>query len=163
MSDPGGVTLASYETAAQRYRERSVEPSPALVAFLDQLSALVGVGHILEIGSGPGREAAYIEARGPRVTRTDGARAFVEMMRADGHEAELLDVRTGEIDLRFVVGYSPLEFRDTLHLLADGKVDASPLITDTIGLDVVASAFDALRDPEQHAKIVIDPRRTNRE
>ena len=28
-----------------------------------------------------------------------------------------------EIDLRFVVAYTPLEFRDTLHMLADGKVD----------------------------------------
>ena len=26
-----------------------------------------------------------------------------------------------EIELRFVVGYTPLEFRDTLHMLADGK------------------------------------------
>ena len=29
-----------------------------------------------------------------------------------------------EIDLRFVVGYTPLEFRDTLHMLAEGKVNA---------------------------------------
>ena len=28
-----------------------------------------------------------------------------------------------EIDLRFVFGYTPLEFRDTLHMLAEGKVD----------------------------------------
>ena len=28
-----------------------------------------------------------------------------------------------EIDLRFVVGYTPLEFRDTLHMLAEGKVE----------------------------------------
>ena len=40
-----------------------------------------------------------------------------------------------EIDLRFVVGYTPLEFRDTLHMLAEGKVDPRPLITDTVGLD----------------------------
>jgi len=62
-----------------------------------------------------------------------------------------------EIELRFVVGYSPLEFRDTLHLLADGKVDASPLVTGTVGLNGVEGAFDALRDPEHHAKILIDP------
>ena len=30
-----------------------------------------------------------------------------------------------EIDLRFVIGYTPLEFRDTLHMLAEGKVDPS--------------------------------------
>lgn len=65
-----------------------------------------------------------------------------------------------EIDLRFVVGYGPLEFRDTLHLLADGKIDASPIVTGTVGLDGVANAFDVLTDPEQHAKIIIDPRST---
>ena len=42
-----------------------------------------------------------------------------------------------EIDLRFVVGYTPLEFRDTLHMLAEGKVDPRPLITGEVGLDGV--------------------------
>lgn len=63
-----------------------------------------------------------------------------------------------EIDMRFVFGYTPLEFRDTLHMLADGKLDASPLITGTVGLGGVAAAFEALKDPETHAKIIIDPR-----
>jgi threonine dehydrogenase-like Zn-dependent dehydrogenase len=63
-----------------------------------------------------------------------------------------------EIDLRFVLGYSPLEFRDTLHMLAEGKVDPSPLVTGVVGLEGVGSAFDALGDPEAHAKILIDPR-----
>jgi threonine dehydrogenase-like Zn-dependent dehydrogenase len=63
-----------------------------------------------------------------------------------------------EIDLRFVLGYTPLEFRDALHLLADGKVDGRSMITGVVGLDGVAGAFDALADPEVHAKILIDPR-----
>jgi threonine dehydrogenase-like Zn-dependent dehydrogenase len=63
-----------------------------------------------------------------------------------------------EIDLRFAFGYTPLEFRDTLRMLADGKVDPRPLITGTVGLDGVSTAFDALGDPEVHAKILIDPR-----
>jgi threonine dehydrogenase-like Zn-dependent dehydrogenase len=63
-----------------------------------------------------------------------------------------------EIDLRFVVGYTPLEFRDTLHMLAEGKVDPAPLVTGTVGLAGVEGAFDALGDPEKHAKILIDPR-----
>jgi threonine dehydrogenase-like Zn-dependent dehydrogenase len=64
-----------------------------------------------------------------------------------------------EIDLRFVIGYTPLEFRDTLQMLAEGKVDPSPLITGTVGLDGVAQAFTDLGDPERHAKILIDPQR----
>lgn len=63
-----------------------------------------------------------------------------------------------EIDLRFVIGYTPLEFRDTLHMLADGKIDPTPLITGTVGLDGVDAAFSALGDPETHAKILVDPR-----
>jgi len=63
-----------------------------------------------------------------------------------------------EIDLRFVLGYTPLEFRDTLHMLADGKVNGTPLITGTVGLPGVEAAFDALGDPEAHAKILIDPK-----
>ena len=63
-----------------------------------------------------------------------------------------------EIDLRFVLGYTPLEFLDTLHMLADGKVDVTPLITGTVGLPGVEAAFDALGDPEAHAKILIDPK-----
>jgi threonine dehydrogenase-like Zn-dependent dehydrogenase len=62
-----------------------------------------------------------------------------------------------EIDLRFVLGYSPLEFRDVLHMIAEGKVDCMPLITGIIGLEGVDAAFTALGDPDQHAKILIDP------
>ena len=65
-----------------------------------------------------------------------------------------------EIDLRFVLGYTPAEFREALGLLADGDVDPTPLITGTVGLAGVASAFDALGDPETHAKVLVDPRST---
>jgi threonine dehydrogenase-like Zn-dependent dehydrogenase len=62
-----------------------------------------------------------------------------------------------EIELRFVVGYTPLEFRDTLHMLAEGKMNAAPLVTGVVGLQGVDTAFGALGDPEAHAKILIDP------
>jgi threonine dehydrogenase-like Zn-dependent dehydrogenase len=62
-----------------------------------------------------------------------------------------------EIDLRFVIGYTPLEFRDALHMLAEGEIDPGPLITGTVGLAGVDAAFAALGDPEAHAKILIDP------
>jgi threonine dehydrogenase-like Zn-dependent dehydrogenase len=62
-----------------------------------------------------------------------------------------------EIELRFVLGYTPLDFRDALHLLADGKVPAEHLVTATVGLEGVDAAFTALADPEAHAKILIDP------
>jgi threonine dehydrogenase-like Zn-dependent dehydrogenase len=63
-----------------------------------------------------------------------------------------------EIDLRFVLAYTPPEFRETLHMLSEGKIDPRPLITGEVGLGGVEAAFDALADPEKHAKILIDPR-----
>jgi len=63
-----------------------------------------------------------------------------------------------EIDLRFVLGYTPIEFRDTLHMLAEGKVNPGPLVTGAVGLEGVEGAFEALGDPEVHAKILVDPK-----
>ncbi|HZU73551.1 MAG TPA: zinc-binding dehydrogenase [Acidimicrobiales bacterium] len=44
-----------------------------------------------------------------------------------------------ELDLRFAVGYTPLEFHDTLRMLADGKVKAGPLVTGSVGLEGVGT------------------------
>lgn len=64
-----------------------------------------------------------------------------------------------EVELRFAFCYDPAEFHATLQMIADGKVDPSPLLTGTVGLDEVADAFGWLADPEQHAKILVDPSR----
>lgn len=77
-------------------------------------------------------------------------------MQSDRYEPSLAIHK--EIDLRFVIGHSPLEYRDTLHMIAEGKVNCGPMITGTVGLEGVANAFDALKDPEKHAKILIDPK-----
>ena len=63
-----------------------------------------------------------------------------------------------ELDLRFSFCYDPVEFRETLHLIADGTVDPRPLVTGVVGLDGVAEAFETLAAADKHAKILIDPR-----
>jgi SAM-dependent methyltransferase len=92
--DPNDVTLETYEAAAAEYTERTVGPFPPFIAFVDTLAELVGNGCVLELGSGPGRDADYLEGKGLRVIRTDGAVSFVEMMRSEGHDAHQLDLRT---------------------------------------------------------------------
>jgi len=64
-----------------------------------------------------------------------------------------------EIDLRFVFGYDPAEFHETLQWIASGRVDPSALLTGTVGLDGVEEAFGALAAADEHAKILIDPAR----
>jgi len=62
-----------------------------------------------------------------------------------------------ELNLQFVLGYTPEEFAASLHHLAEGRIAAQPLITDTVGVEGVAGAFDALANPDRHAKILVEP------
>jgi len=39
----------------------------------------------------------------------------------------------------------------------EGEVKCAPIVTGTVGLNGVDNAFTALKDPEKHAKILIDP------
>jgi threonine dehydrogenase-like Zn-dependent dehydrogenase len=64
-----------------------------------------------------------------------------------------------ELDIRFSFGYSPEEFAQSLHALADGTIEAEPLITGRSGLEGVAAAFEDLAQPNRHAKILVEPGR----
>ncbi len=93
------ATLASYDEAAAAYRD-GAPPMPARVqADVDELAARLGTGgRVLEIGSGPGRDAQALEEAGLSVRRTDLAPAFVEQLRAAGHQADLLDPLHDDLD-----------------------------------------------------------------
>jgi threonine dehydrogenase-like Zn-dependent dehydrogenase len=62
-----------------------------------------------------------------------------------------------QLNIQFVLGYTAAEFAASLHHIAEGKVDVAPLITGTVGLDGVKDAFAALANPDEHAKILVDP------
>jgi threonine dehydrogenase-like Zn-dependent dehydrogenase len=62
-----------------------------------------------------------------------------------------------ELNLQFVLGYTPDEFATTLRHIGEGAIPAAPLITGTVGIDGVADAFVALGSPAPHAKILVRP------
>jgi threonine dehydrogenase-like Zn-dependent dehydrogenase len=64
-----------------------------------------------------------------------------------------------ELNLQFVLGYTPQEFAATLEHIATGAIPTAPLITGHVGLDGVAQAFADLGSPERHAKILVHPGR----
>ena len=61
--------------------------------------------------------------------------------------------------LKFVLGYTPDEFRESLQNIASGKINVRPMITGRVGLSGVLQAFQDLQNPMQHAKIVVEPKR----
>lgn len=62
-----------------------------------------------------------------------------------------------ELALQFVFGYEPLEFLRTLQVIAQGQIDVAPLITGEIGIADVPSAFETLRNPREHVKVLVEP------
>jgi threonine dehydrogenase-like Zn-dependent dehydrogenase len=64
-----------------------------------------------------------------------------------------------ELNLQFVLGYTPDEFAATLRHIAEGAIPTTPLVTGHVGIDGVAQAFVDLGSPEHHAKILVHPER----
>ncbi|HEY0184631.1 MAG TPA: zinc-binding dehydrogenase [Rhodopila sp.] len=62
-----------------------------------------------------------------------------------------------QLNVQFVLAYTPQEFAESLHHIAEGRIDVTPLITGTVGLEGVHDAFGKLANPERHAKIIVDP------
>ncbi|MFD3471857.1 zinc-binding dehydrogenase [Streptomyces sp. NPDC058682] len=63
-----------------------------------------------------------------------------------------------ELDIRGSFGGSPSEYRQTLRDIADGRIDAGVVITGTTGLDGLKHMFERLGKPDEHAKVIVDPR-----
>jgi len=87
------VTLASYETAADRYvAAASSRPRTDQLAFLHRVAERVGSGRqVLELGSGPGVDADVLDSLGLIVDRTDAAESFLTRMASRGVAARRLN------------------------------------------------------------------------
>jgi len=62
-----------------------------------------------------------------------------------------------ELNVQYVLGYTPEEFAGSLRILAEGQVDAASLVTGRVSIDGVAQAFDDLGNPEAHTEIIVEP------
>jgi protein-L-isoaspartate O-methyltransferase len=82
--DPVDRTLAAYRSTVEEYVRGTAHAGPAVTAYLDQVAGLAAGGTVLELGSGPGRDADYLESRGAHVVRTDATPGFVDRLRAAG-------------------------------------------------------------------------------
>ena len=61
-----------------------------------------------------------------------------------------------ELRIQWAVGYEKEDFQFAIDMMVAGRVDASAMITDVIGLDSVPDAFEALRSPSGQCKVLID-------
>ncbi|MBJ2157666.1 class I SAM-dependent methyltransferase [Variovorax sp. IB41] len=89
-------TIASYEASAREYNAIVAgHRPPEIVDALRRMMQFVPAGgSVLEIGSGSGQDADFIESLGGIVRRTDAAQAFLDLQAERGKKGELLNVVT---------------------------------------------------------------------
>lgn len=89
-------TLASYERIAHSYAEstRGTPDGELAVMMRQMIDSRPHAGAILELGSGPGWDADFIESLGAEVRRTDATKAFCDFQVSRGRVAERLDAIT---------------------------------------------------------------------
>src|SRR5215212_4523207 len=94
-----GRTVAAYENYARRYAEVvSPQPSESAAATLRRFADMLPAGgRVLDIGSGPGWDADFLEGLDVRVHRTDVTAEFRNFQAERGLQVDALDVLTDEI------------------------------------------------------------------
>jgi SAM-dependent methyltransferase len=97
---PTRVMSTRIDSWDQRYRagEQVLEkPAPLVVEFTKSLAP----GTVLDLASGPGRNAVYLAGLGWRVTAVDGSPTAIELLRASNSaiDARLADLEAGEFEI----------------------------------------------------------------
>jgi 2-polyprenyl-3-methyl-5-hydroxy-6-metoxy-1,4-benzoquinol methylase len=92
-------TVQSYEEFARQYDTLVDAKRPPHIedALRRLVQCLPPGGCVLEIGSGTGRDADFVESLGAVVRRTDATQAFLDLMAERGKAADQLNVMTDEL------------------------------------------------------------------
>ncbi|MFT4823721.1 MAG: (R,R)-butanediol dehydrogenase/meso-butanediol dehydrogenase/diacetyl reductase [Halioglobus sp.] len=59
-----------------------------------------------------------------------------------------------ELSIQFAIAYTRDDFDTCVAMLAEGRIDVSPMITDIVDLDELPEAFEALRTPSHQCKVL---------
>jgi 2-desacetyl-2-hydroxyethyl bacteriochlorophyllide A dehydrogenase len=61
-----------------------------------------------------------------------------------------------ELRIQWAVGYDKEDFEFTIEMMVAGRVNATAMVTDVVKLDEVPTIFEALRQPTNQCKVIID-------
>lgn len=95
-------TVDSYERIAREYADDTAPDSSGGSGFSGEglrrlVEALPAGATALEVGSGPGWDADFLESQGVSVRRTDVTAAFIDLQAERGRHVERLDVTSDEL------------------------------------------------------------------
>jgi len=137
------------EIAGQLGASSVVEPSGLLPAT--QRVAPEGIDVVFEATGAPGLIAQSLNAT--------SFRGRVVVAGVCNHPDTIFPLAgiLKEATLHFVLAYELADFRYTVAMLEQGRLDPAPMVTDRIGLAEVPAMFETLAAPTTQAKVLIDP------
>ncbi len=59
-----------------------------------------------------------------------------------------------ELNIQFAIAYTKDDFETTVGMLAERRIDISPMVTDIVSLDELPDAFEALKTPSSQCKVL---------
>ncbi len=62
-----------------------------------------------------------------------------------------------ELQLQFVLAYEKSDFQLTLDMMASGRIDPRAMVTDRVSLGAMPEAFEALKQPSDQCKVLVEP------
>jgi len=95
-------TIESYERIAREYADDTAPGPSGAAGFSGEglrrlVDAVPAGGTVLEVGSGPGWDADFVESQGVAVRRTEVATAFIDLQAERGKQVDRLDVTSDEL------------------------------------------------------------------
>jgi SAM-dependent methyltransferase len=92
------ATVRAYDGSAVEFRDARQDVPDGLLGAIGRFASVLRPGgRVLEIGSGGGQDARALEEAGLSVRRTDVTAAFVDLLRAGGHDADVVDPLTDDL------------------------------------------------------------------
>ena len=147
-----------------------VEPSPKRRTLALELGAHVAVPPPSDgpasaiVSRTDGRRVIAYECSGRSgtiaiLTRTLPHGSAVQVVASPFDEEAIVPViaQWRQLSINFGSGPTQDPYGVTLSRLAAKEIDPTVFITGRVGIDGVAAAFESLKDPETHVKIVVDP------
>src|SRR5436190_7815509 len=119
------------ESPHERWEALGVPKTRAAQSMLRMMGAPLAQPVVFECVGSPGVLQSLIEAA------PAGAQIVVAGVCMETDKIEPSIAVTKEIELTFVLGYTPEEFAQTLHNIAEGRIDVEGLVTGRVGLDGV--------------------------
>jgi hypothetical protein len=123
-SESQKITLDTYNRNAQKYVEltKPIDDNPNAKSWLDFLSTLINTKTpMLEIGSGSGVCADYLESLNFMVDRTDAVDSFIEYQKSLGKSMEVLNILNNAANKKydFILANAVLHHfnSDDLHIV----------------------------------------------